>query len=133
MGSGSNYHLFLDGVEPAWEDPANKGGGKWIYTLPNKAATKENLDKLWMFTLLGVIGEAFVEGEVCGCVVSIRRAQNRIALWTRDWKNEAAVKAIGAQFKSILELKAEAVVGYQVHIDSLKRNSSFNNQNRYEV
>jgi len=133
MGSGSNYHLFMEGVEPAWEDPANKNGGKWIYTLPNKANSKENLDKLWLFSLLAVIGEAFAEGEICGCVVSIRRAQNRLSLWTRDWRNEAVVRSIGTQFKATLELKQETIIGYQAHSDSLQRNSSFNNQNRYQV
>jgi len=30
LASGSNYHLFKDGVEPKWEDPQNVRGGKWL-------------------------------------------------------------------------------------------------------
>lgn len=31
---GSNYHLFRDGIKPAWEDSANANGGKWVFNIP---------------------------------------------------------------------------------------------------
>jgi hypothetical protein len=49
--------------------------------------------------ILACIGEAFEEEEeVCGCVVSIRKAQDRIAIWTRTASKEAAVRSIGYAF-----------------------------------
>lgn len=130
---GSNYHLFKAGIEPKWEDSANTRGGQWVVTFSNKQR-KEKLDKLWLYTILACIGEAFEEEEeVCGCVVSIRKAQDRIAIWTRTASKEAAVRSIGMQLKRTLEMPAGSVVGYQVHSDSMKTQSSSSSKYRYEV
>lgn len=41
--------------------------------------------------LLAMIGEQFEESdEICGAVVSVRRAQDKIAIWTKTASNEAA-------------------------------------------
>jgi len=41
--------------------------------------------------LLAMIGEQFDEGdEICGAVVSVRRSQDKIAIWTKTASNEAA-------------------------------------------
>jgi translation initiation factor 4E len=38
-----------------------------------------------------MIGEQFEESdEICGAVVSVRRAQDKIAIWTKTASNEAA-------------------------------------------
>jgi translation initiation factor 4E len=38
-----------------------------------------------------MIGEQFEEGdEICGAVVSVRRSQDKIAIWTKTASNEAA-------------------------------------------
>lgn len=45
---------------------------------------------MWV-QLLAMIGEQFDEGEeICGVVVSVRRAQDKIAIWTKTASNEAA-------------------------------------------
>jgi translation initiation factor 4E len=45
---------------------------------------------LWA-QLLAMIGEQFEEGdEICGAVVSVRRSQDKIAIWTKTASNEAA-------------------------------------------
>lgn len=33
LPTNSDYQLFRTGVKPAWEDPANERGGKWILRL----------------------------------------------------------------------------------------------------
>lgn len=43
---GSNYHLFREGVRPAWEDEANKQGGKWTIS-----ADPKEVDPAWLFTV----------------------------------------------------------------------------------
>jgi len=132
LGTGANYHLFKDGVEPKWEDTENRQGGKWIVTC--KSGLKELLDKWWMWTVLGCIGENFDdENEVMGCVVSIRKGQDRLALWTKTWSKEDIQRRIGIQLKRTLELPEHTSIGYSVHSDSMKRNSSFNNRPRYEI
>lgn len=43
---GANYHFFLKGVQPMWEDPANAQGGKWTLTIPKNK--KDNIDAFWL-------------------------------------------------------------------------------------
>lgn len=35
---------------PAWEDPANKAGGKWSIQLP-RDKTRGAIDKMWLYTV----------------------------------------------------------------------------------
>jgi translation initiation factor 4E len=39
-----------DGIIPAWEDEANKAGGKWSIQLP-KEKNRGNVDKMWLYTV----------------------------------------------------------------------------------
>jgi translation initiation factor 4E len=132
LSVGANYHLFKEGIEPKWEDETNAKGGKWLTVLPAKARTNGSLDKLWLWSLLACIGEAFDdENEICGCVVSIRKGGDKIALWTRTSSLEAVQKRIGVQFKAALELQEP--LQYQSHADAMRRGSSFSNRARYEL
>ena len=49
-----DYHLFREGILPAWEDPANANGGKWILRFKKGLASR-----MWEDTLLAVIGDHF--------------------------------------------------------------------------
>jgi len=128
LATGSNYHLFKENIEPSWEHQDNRFGGKWVVN-----CRKDKLDSMWLYAVLACIGEAFAhEHEICGSVVSIRKV-NRIALWTRTANAEPVQRSIGADFKKFLELPVNETVGYQVHDDALKHNSSFKNRDRYSV
>eukprot|EP00164_Ancoracysta_twista_P000086 GFYU01000123.1.p1 GENE.GFYU01000123.1~~GFYU01000123.1.p1 ORF type:complete len:227 (+),score=73.10 GFYU01000123.1:30-683(+) len=135
LNSGSNYHFFKDGVEPKWEDSQNKKGGKWIIHVP-KPKSKDSLDDLWLHTVLAAIGETFEDGdEILGVVVSMRKGQDKLAVWTRTAAIEDVQMRIGKMFKQIatgVGLQSQ-VLGYQSHSESIVRNSSFNNNNLYEV
>jgi len=135
LAHGANYHLFKDGVEPKWEDVFNDRGGKWIVPINDKKREDNGpLDRMWLWTLLACIGESFDdESEIAGCVVSVRKTGDKISLWTKNAHNEAVQKRIGRQLKQALDLDDSFKIGYQVHHDAQKRNSSFNNKNRYEV
>jgi len=135
ISQGSDYHLFKDKIEPKWEDAANQKGGKWVVTLP-KTKGKEYLDKVWLYLVLACIGEGFADNqndEICGCVVSVRKSQDKIALWTKCATNEAVVRGIGKHLRQLLELPEHHQLGYQAHFDCQRNNSSFNNKNRYDA
>jgi hypothetical protein len=43
--------------------------------------------------LLGAIGEAFEDAdEICGFVVSVRKGQDRISIWTKSTKKEPCMR-----------------------------------------
>jgi len=39
-----------EGIIPAWEDDANKNGGKWSIQLPKEKNRKE-VDRMWLYTV----------------------------------------------------------------------------------
>lgn len=43
---GSFLFVLQDGIEPAWEDPRNKKGGRWLVVL-TKAQRQAELDNFW--------------------------------------------------------------------------------------
>lgn len=56
-----------------------------------------NYSSILLFQLLCLVGEAFDDysDEVCGAVVNIRTKGDKIAVWTSDYENRAAVTHIG--------------------------------------
>jgi translation initiation factor 4E len=113
----SNYHVFRDGVEPMWEDPANKKGGKFVLTIPKKDSRAGRCDEWWLYTVLALIGETIdLNGDqVCGAVVSIRKSQDRIALWLKS-ADQQVCSEIGARWKKALDMN-KTVMKYQLHDD----------------
>ncbi|KAJ1737150.1 eukaryotic translation initiation factor 4E [Coemansia sp. Benny D160-2] len=99
--SGSNYHLFRKGIRPMWEDSANDNGGRWGYQFPRTIGEKVN--EHWLHTLLACIGETFESSkDVCGAVFSNRKNCFRVAIWTRNAKDQEACENIGHHLKSVL-------------------------------
>jgi len=113
----ANYYLFKDGIIPAWEDEANKNGGKWSIQLP-KDKNRGNIDKMWLYTMLAAIGETFDpsppaadDGDplskslITGVIVSTRPQFYRVSIWTRlapageDGLRER-IESVGKHFKS---------------------------------
>ncbi|KAL0951103.1 hypothetical protein HGRIS_007840 [Hohenbuehelia grisea] len=122
----ANYYLFKEGIIPAWEDDANKNGGKWSIQLP-KDKNRGNVDNFWLYTMLAAIGETFdpelttadpagppPESLITGVIVSTRPQFYRISIWTRlspasgaeDDPLRQRIERIGRHFKT-------GVLGYQ--------------------
>eukprot|EP01100_Stratorugosa_tubuloviscum_P016002 TRINITY_DN986_c1_g1_i1.p1 TRINITY_DN986_c1_g1~~TRINITY_DN986_c1_g1_i1.p1 ORF type:complete len:231 (-),score=100.55 TRINITY_DN986_c1_g1_i1:164-856(-) len=131
LGMGGNYHLFKECIEPKWEDVNNSKGGKWIHSTPVRRR-KDLIDNAFLYAMLACIGGGFTEDdEICGCVVSIRTQNDRIALWTKHLRGDQVTKQIGIEFKACLEVNDR--ITYQFHQDAMRRGSSFNNRSYYEV
>lgn len=44
------HDSIQEGIIPAWEDEANKYGGKWSIQLP-RDKNRSNIDKMWLYTV----------------------------------------------------------------------------------
>lgn len=134
LSLNSNYHIFREGVEPMWEDPENVNGGKFVLTIPKKDSKSGRCDEWWLFTVLAVIGETMdLSGDqVCGAVVSIRKSQDRIALWLKSVDKKTCIQ-IGERWKRALEVSNKTSIKYQVHKDAAASGSSFKNEIKFEV
>jgi len=133
LSLNSNYHLFREGVIPMWEDPVNKEGGKFVLTMPKKDSKSGKIDEWWLFTALAIVGETLdMDGnEVCGAVVSIRKNQDRIALWLRGNDQDRCTK-IGARWKKCLEMN-KTILKFQEHKAAAASGRSFRNDSTFEV
>ncbi|KAJ3506281.1 hypothetical protein NLJ89_g6961 [Agrocybe chaxingu] len=113
----ANYYLFKEGIIPAWEDEANKNGGKWSIQLP-KDKNRAHVDKMWLYTMLAAIGETFdpapTQGGggnavslITGVIVSTRPQFYRLSIWTRlapstnddDAALRSRIEGVGKHFK----------------------------------
>lgn len=126
---GANYHLFKEGVKPMWEDSANRNGGKWIIVLKRTSALDVN--EYWERLILSMIGETIdVNNEICGAVVSRRKAGDKIALWNKTKDNDEVNLAIGRKIREAIQLPESVKMEYQHHEDSLKAGTSYTNMSR---
>ncbi|KAI3651327.1 hypothetical protein MP228_004808 [Amoeboaphelidium protococcarum] len=132
---GMNYRLFKTGIKPEWEDEKNKNGGVW--TLYLKGDLKDKVDTLWLYTMMLCIGEQFddmnnncgdngatASDDIAGCVVSIRKQGDRIALWTMTASDEQKQMAIARKLKAVLDIPDKVDIAYTVHKDVLSRGKS---------
>ncbi|CAH3031069.1 eukaryotic translation initiation factor 4E isoform X2 [Pocillopora verrucosa] len=125
LQSGCDYSLFKEGIEPMWEDERNKKGGRWLVNT-QKNFRQQELDRLWLETLMLLIGESFGEysENVCGAVVQIRQKGDKLAIWTGNASDQDANLSIGRKFKERLSLPAKLVIGYQAHEDTMTKTGS---------
>lgn len=107
----ANYHLFKRGIKPAWEDPANEGGGKWVIRIGPR--DQQAVDTVWQNLCLALVGEdlgAPFDDLVTGTVLSKRRAGDRVAVWIKKPQGEgasaASAKDVVAALGDLLKAKA---------------------------
>ncbi|CCH62315.1 hypothetical protein TBLA_0H00220 [Henningerozyma blattae CBS 6284] len=110
----SDYHVFRNDIRPEWEDAANAKGGKWSAQI--RGNKHSEINQLWLKAVLSVIGETVDEdeSEVNGVVLSVRKGNFKIALWTKSESKEPLQK-IGARFKKILELEDDEHLDFFPH------------------
>ncbi len=58
----TDFHLFKEGIQPKWEDPACQHGGKWTILVPR--GNKQILDKFWLHSVRCFLG-IFLPQPVC--------------------------------------------------------------------
>ena len=130
-----SLYLFKSGVRPMWEDPLNKGGGRWLLSVPKWA----EVEKLWENTCMALVGET-IGTSVCGVVLTAKkksqqqqqqqqgqqgpspstspaptRGGERLALWLRGNTSEEDIKKAGAAWRKALELPETTIIDWQLH------------------
>mmetsp|Transcript_14831 Transcript_14831/g.30182 ORF Transcript_14831/g.30182 Transcript_14831/m.30182 type:complete len:202 (-) Transcript_14831:428-1033(-) len=121
MQPGLNIHLFKTGIAPKWEDPQNTKGGRWIFSSPRTRA--DRLDEYWINTVMAILGENFDADEsedICGVALSIRKAQDRICIWTKSGTHEDLQVRIGKRWRSLSSMAENIRLDYEVHEDARK-------------
>lgn len=102
-------------------------------TLAKKESKQGKLDEWWLFTVLAIVGETMdrTGDQVNGAVVSMRKHQDRIALWLKSSEKRVCIE-IGERWKKALNLE-KATLKYQTHSDAASTGRSFRNEVHFEV
>ena len=112
LENGTQVNLFVKGVEPAWEDPANKNGGRWQVRYPTHIQTNIS-NKLWEDLTLGLIGEQFTyPDEITGIVISIKKKKDTISVWHKSGNDEEVKNTIRNDLIKILGIPDSAKLEY---------------------
>mmetsp|Transcript_17758 Transcript_17758/g.36419 ORF Transcript_17758/g.36419 Transcript_17758/m.36419 type:complete len:181 (+) Transcript_17758:7313-7855(+) len=101
---GSNLHLFKTGIEPKWEDIQNQNGGRWVLEIPKSDFSIFEI--LWRESILLALGTELDEIEasfVNGVVISVRKEQYKISIWTKSAFNRKIQILIGEKWKKIIQ------------------------------
>lgn len=106
-----DYYFFRKDIQPMWEDPANINGGKMTLMF-KKTCDAEFIDRIWLYSILGCIGEQF-DDNICGVTLNIRKHQDRINIWINTDK-EDEIKQLALKWKEIIEVK-NMHVSYVTH------------------
>lgn len=101
----TDYYLFQSGVQPMWEDDANKKGGRLVIRLQKCASTKAFED-----LCLALIGEQFDTDDICGIACSVRFNENYLSIWLRDARNNHLLLRIQAVARKVLHLQPAFII-----------------------
>lgn len=90
----------------------------------------ESLNDPLVVQMLSLIGETLEDdNDICGAVVSVRKAQDRIAIWSATAQREDLQKAIGRGFRqALVDFGKNETLKYQSHADAAASGSSFQNE-----
>ena len=77
MPNPTNLHFFKESIQPLWEDPGNRSGGKWIIRM-NKAVS----GRFWEDLVLALVGDQLDYGDdVCGIMLSVHFGEDILSVW----------------------------------------------------
>ena len=100
LPSPCDLQIFQHGVQPLWEDDANRLGGKLYFRV-----RKGHSSRMWEDMLLALIGGQFHGCGVCGAVISTRFSEDCISIWNRDARDEAALQLLRDTVRRVLKLR----------------------------
>lgn len=140
MCAHGDITFFKKGIRPMWEDHSNKNGGSWLHTIHQYKKYPEIYDH-WMETLICLIGDNFcgrnflpdnnehAHEHICdfisGVYASPRAKQHRLALWTKNYKDEKTTRLIGKIWKNVLKINENITITFEAHETKYDKNANF--------
>lgn len=109
----TDYYVFQEGVQPMWEDEANKRGGRLTIRVVKSASPRAFED-----LCLALIGEQFDTDDICGIACSVRFQENYLSIWLRDSRDTDLIAHVESTAKRILSLDEQCIVrnwSFKVH------------------
>uniref|UniRef100_A0A0A9Y517 eIF-4F 25 kDa subunit n=1 Tax=Lygus hesperus TaxID=30085 RepID=A0A0A9Y517_LYGHE len=119
MKNGCDLCIFKEGIRPAWEDQANKRGGRWDIALERGSFSAATLDDYWLKLAMDLIGGRFDDLDciINGAIVNRREKANRISLWTSTSHDYESLSTLGKTLKDFIGLPIGHKIGFRTHED----------------
>mgnify|MGYP000586650868 CR=1 FL=1 len=94
---GCNYSLFKYGIRPIWEDPRNRNGGRFVFTINKDGEYKQYAMEMWTEFCMLIIGNQYemICERICGIVGGNRNTQIKIAIWIDHYQPQHNIHDIG--------------------------------------
>lgn len=116
----SSMLIFREGIRPLWEDPGNRNGGKFAFSL---TISHERTLELYVNIVQTLLRrELGFDDDVCGVVISLRPWGGTVSVWNRDAKNASGIKNLRKQLSSMFANEINGVILYQPHRQSIHDN-----------
>lgn len=118
MPNFCSLSVFKDPIKPMWEDPGNKGGGRWVIRCEDKEQAVEYFERL----ALSLIGGYFeCHEQLCGVVMGTKPKLYTLSLWNRKVDRELFV-AVDYELRDLLHLPDHIAVEYKDHSGAIVTN-----------
>jgi translation initiation factor 4E len=95
---GCDLMIFQSDIEPKWENPANRQGGRLVAEM-TKEHRNDCMSTNWLNTILGLIGEQCSVEHVASCLgvqFQSRRKMDKISMWVGSGHTKDEIKNLGA-------------------------------------
>lgn len=95
---GCDLMIFQSDVEPKWENPENRQGGRLVAEM-TKEFRNDCMSTNWLNTILGLIGEQCSIEHVAHCngvQFQSRRQMDKISMWVASGHSKDEIKNLGA-------------------------------------
>ena len=93
------FFFFKSGIKPMWEDPNNKGGGRWKVAMD----ASEKLQSKWFDLLKLLVDEAFGD-LVNGATITKCKNERKLSIWVSKDADKINTFMLGDQMKIKLDL-----------------------------
>jgi hypothetical protein len=114
---GHSVEIFAEGVTSTWEDPANIGGGRLMFTISNRKDSVPGASDMWTSIVLELIGETLDPKEiVSGLILADKRGQGygyrRVSIWVKGIASDDDVLELAQRIKVTI---GDCRLDYQKH------------------
>jgi hypothetical protein len=122
------YSLFVEGVQPTWEDETNRAGGE-VYCRCHMSGAA--MDAMWLDTVLGCVGGTMEPERVVGVrvvdntVKGSGATQSKIEVWYRALADPAEKGDILRNVRAALTAGPDIKFVHQDHEEKTRMEQSF--------
>jgi translation initiation factor 4E len=110
LPKGCEFFLFKKGMRPLWEDPSNKGGGRFVLHIKKMFANKTWEDILIAFI---IAGQDF--DKLNGIIINIRSWEVLLSVWMKPLPTDEEREYYRSWIRSSLGMTENINIEYKPH------------------